>query len=213
MLIQDLLNETHVLYENNLDYPDINEEDFLTRMTLANIAIRTWATMPGMRWRELFTTLSDTLDASGEFAVTNFSVPAGKLKIGGTYYSYLSADLVQEDLIYSSSNIYTFIGAGDNAKLKVYPNPGAQAFETVYYRTPYLYESGADTTPIEMSNPMFIAYFINMRLFLDDGDNDRASVAAQSMEETKEGMIMTNLANPVYTDSKQEDHNFDGFGN
>lgn len=212
MTITECLQAIERRYEHGTDYYDATSEDFLLRLGLVNDKINMWEREAGMLWRELYTSTTDTLDANGEAVITNLHMPSGKLVIGDDYYEYLSPELIQESVRYETKDLFTILGGNMTRKVKVYPNPGAVAFTLPYYKTATTFTAGTDTAAIEMSDPYFIVHMVCSDLFMDDGDQDRASIEIQIASEKMGAMRIQNEAVPPFTNAKQEDYKFSGFG-
>lgn len=214
MTITECLKSIERRYEHSTDYYDATSEDFLLRMGLANDKINMWEREAGSLWRELYTSSTGTLDADGEDLITDLHMPSGKIVVDGSYYDYLSPELVQESQrIEPTTKIYTILGGQMSRTVKVYPNPGAVAYSMPYFKAAHQYTDGADTTEIEMSDPYFIVHSVCGDLFMDDGDQDRASIEIQIAAEKMSAMRMQNESVPVHTDQYTKDYEFNGFGN
>ncbi len=214
MTIQEVLNQIHIKYEFNTDFFDMANEDQKVRLALVNDKINMWENENGILWRELYTTVSDTLDSNGSFNLTNFILPANRLEIGSDYYEYISPELLQEQQKFNSNaKVYTVTGGVSDKTLTVYPNPGPVGFSLRYYKKATTYLTGTETTELEMSDPYFVIYSVVAELYLDDGDTEKSSVAIQIATQKLEGMKSKNAAVPVFVDTKQPDYQFKGFGN
>lgn len=214
MTILEVLNQIHIKYEFNVEFFDAASEDQQVRLALANDKINMWENEDGILWRELYTTVSDTLDTNSQFALTDFILPANKLEIGSIYYDYLSPELVQEQQIYASSkNIYTVTGGDQDKSITVYPDASGEDFSLRYYKKALQYTDQTATEPLEMADPYFVIYAVVSELYLDDGDTEKAGVAMQIATQKLEGMKSKNGSVPVFTETKQSDYTFMGFGN
>lgn len=214
MTITEVLQMIHIKYEFNVDYFVPTSEDYLVRLGLVNDKINMWENEDGILWRELFTTVNDTLDVNSSFALTDFILPANRLEIGDEYYEYISPELLQEQQKMSSGmNVFTITGGDADKSLTVYPAVGAQPFSLRYYAKARTYTTGLETEPLHMADPYFAIYAVVSELYLDDGDTEKAGVAMQIATQKLDGMKSKNAAVPVFVDTKQPDYEFKGFGN
>lgn len=214
MTITECLQTIQRRYEFSTDYYHPDSEDFMLRLGLVNDAINIWANENGTQWRELVTSTGGTLNIDGEVEIPDLFMPTGKLQIGKEYYEYVTPEQIQECLHLDKGRlVYTVLGGEGHKVVKAFPNPGAVSFMFPYYKRAITFTSGADTADIEMSDPYFIIHTVVSDLFMDDGDNLRANVESQKANGKIDSMRLSNDSYPAFTDAKQPDYNFFGFGN
>ncbi len=213
MTITECLRAVERRYEHGTDYYDSSTEDFMLRLGLANDKINMWENESGMLWRELYSSATVTLDANGEAEIIDLHMPAGKVSLNGKLYPYMGPELIQEATYHTPSReLYTILNGDGHRTVKVHPNPGAAEITLPYYKNAHTYIDGDDTTAIEMADPYFIVHMVCSDLFMDDGDQDRASIEIQIGSEKLASMRMRNETAPPHTDEYADDYDFIGLG-
>lgn len=215
MTILEAITEIYKMYEKSSEAVDPTSEDFIVRLSYANAAIDKWENEEGMDWKELYATISDTLDANGQFSNTvtlaNFKRPAHYLVIGTTNYGYVRPERWEVES-QGSRKVYTVTGSKGTHTIKVNPNPGAVAFTLGYRKTATKFSTGLEATQIEMSDPHFIVHDVLTLLYLDDRNNNQASYELQVAQAKMDAMKRVNETAPFYQPSQIDDDSFKGFG-
>lgn len=215
MTILEALTEVFTMYEKSADAPDTSSEDFVVRLAYANAAIDKWENEEGMDWKELYSTISNTLDANGEFddtaTLADFKRPAGYLMIGSTKYEYVRPERWEVES-QGSKKVYTVTGAKGTHIIKVNPNPGAVAFTLDYRKTATKYSTGLEATEVEMSDPYFIVHDVLTQLYLDDRNSNQVSYELQVAQNKMDAMKRINESAPFYQPTGVDDDTNIGFG-
>lgn len=179
-----------------------------------------WEYLEGVRWNELFTTLTAAADGTKTTtaatytygAPTDMRVPPKSedyIRINGEYFQVIPLAKVQQMKLSTDRFVY-FTG---NPKLgytmNVNPNltlVTGQLIEYEYYKNATYFTTTTSTT--EMSNPFFIVHDVLAKLYRGDGllteSRDELQIAENLLQEMKLE------ATEVITDNTTGDN--DGFG-
>jgi len=195
--LDDIVSYVNTLYEGDDTPPSSGDEDYTVWTSLANIAIDLWENEEGMLWRELFVKLEDASDGDKTtVAGTNsydvpsdFRLPAsGYVWLGSgtskTAYKVISQEEAQLHSIDSERWCYFLLDGSPT--LEINPNltiTGGYTINYEYYKKATKLSSGSDTP--EMSDPMFIVYYILSELKKEEGDTSAALIASQKLEAMK----------------------------
>lgn len=216
----------HRLYEGSTDYPTSTESDYLLRRGYMNDAIRAWAFERSIKWRELYTNLSDASDGdktttSGDSildAPTDFIEISSFLKIGDLYYTYMPNDKVLNALKQDSSKRFFYITGNGSGGYKINVNPAITSTgDTItysYYKLPTLITATTDKP--EMSKPYFCVYYTLARLHEQDLRNDLVTFYEDKAQKLLDEMVISNeIMPPMHKDNLNDLGylvNGDGFG-
>ncbi len=170
----DIFTAYYSQFRADADIPASTDDEYTVAMRLANEAINYWARYDGTYWRELFATLQTastgatttiTTGTKTYAAPTAFAAAGGNVKIldssNNTIETYpiLEPNEVQ---FKGDNDIYAYFTRAVTGLYTLHLNPAPTAnlngksIDYVYYKTPTLFTTGADTT--EMSNPYFIVH-------------------------------------------------------
>lgn len=177
----DILNTIHTLYENNIDYPNNTDEDYLTRLVYLNQAIQSWQNevFNGFLWSELFTT--STLPYTST-TIANFLYPE-RLYINNNEYSYVQPyEAVEKVAQGVKENFYWITGGANNKVINIYPVLTSGNYTISYYKLGTLYTTLNIGNHIEMQNPNYAIKYVMAQLYASDGD---LSLYQQSLQEAE----------------------------
>lgn len=211
------MEEIYLDFEKSSDAPDTTSEDYLVRLRFVRKSIEKWENEQGIEWKELYGTLSQTLtsgvynDNTGAGTLEDFKRPAGHLKIGEDKYEYVRPERVEvEQRLNESKKIYTVTGSKGSFSINVYPVV-TDSFTLNYRKDATKYYTGAESTPIEMSDPSFIIHDVLAQLYLDDDNGTQANVEIQIAAAKMDAMRLANETQP-FSKNDFPDDDFDGFG-
>lgn len=187
--VDDLLKQIHVEYEGDTDFLDFEDEEVQLRVFHLKQGIREWIKrFP--EYRETFTSLTDA--ANGDKTTTagdntcdcptNFVRPANTIKVGSSYFTYISPQEValklQED---ANSRWFTIIGRPGAYKIRLNPTPaGNEQIEYDYFKTVTIPTN--TTSVVEISRPDFVAHYVLWKIFSED-DAEKAKQHFDAMDE------------------------------
>lgn len=215
MLINELLQIIHKLFEGNTDYPDSSSEDYISRLEKAKTAIKEWEgkMKEGTFWRELFT--SGTISGTGtgqDNAPGDFLYPASSIWIGASEYKFVRPEFARRAINSASGKkFYWFTGGRGAYKLHTYPAISGN-FDIDYYKESATYVDGSETTPIEMSDPYYVIFMVLSQLFFDDENSAQASYYMDLANEKMDAMELNNENTPFYQSNLIDDLSDPGFG-
>lgn len=210
MTPQDILHDVHREYEGgSTDYPESTSEDFLLRLSYLNAGITAWESeaFDGTVWGELvseypgtgagtgsddlpgdFLTLLRYRGEDGTFAAELFSG-------GSVYFELTPAQGVRASKL-GMGNFFWISGG------KIRSNPAiAGAFTLPYLRKATRFDTGEETTDVEMGIPRFLVDFILSRLYLKDRNSMGFQAAQQAAVESMRLMKARNNHEPALEDS------------
>ena len=219
MTIAECLVSIYKRFEKTDEAPDTSGEDYIVRMEYVNAAIDKWENELGIQWKELFSTLSQTLvsgvydDNTGTGTLQYFKRPAGYLWIGEDKYQYVRPERVEKEVeMNAGKKIYTVTGSKGTYAIHVYPSTSG-AFTLNYVKRAQKYSTGVETEEIEMSDPEFCIYDVLAQLYLEDDNTTQASVVQQVAGAKMDAMKLENERDPFNNNNNFPDDDFDGFGN
>lgn len=212
MTIEEVLQEVHKKYAGDTDYPESTDEDFVVRLSHANDGIEEYESeVPeGTQWPELIDEHTGTGTGTGidDLATDHLSTYRRRDENGDhpaelyagtiTYYEVTPGQgmLVKRNGI--GGNVFWIAGG----KLNTYPAITG-SFTLPYLREATKYPVGTETTPIDMSRPKFLVYYVLSMLFLKDrnamGFQANQQLALEAMRKMK-------------IDANQEQTGDSGFG-
>lgn len=217
MTTDDALKRVHELYEKNTDYPTAGEEDYDSRLALLGASINKWASklFEGTFWKELFDTHNGVTNTSSQGdAPSDWMYPGGSLWIGANEYKYVRPERATKTIKQDpSAKIYWITGATGAQKVNINPAPGVGvSFVLDYYHTPFIPETGAETTELEMGDAYFAIYDVLTQLYLDDDNTTQADFNLNLANEKMAAMQLSNETTPFYQSNALEDVSDPGFG-
>jgi hypothetical protein len=218
--VEDAITYINTLYESDSTPPAVGDEDYITWVSLINIAVDIWENEEGILWKELFVKLADAEDGDLETSggVTSYECPSD-FKFPASGYVWLGegsqktaykvkrqedAQLLENDL----SNWCYFL-LNPTPTLEFNPNltlPDGQTISYNYYKHAKKLVGASDT--FEMSDPMFAVYYVVSELKKDEGDTSALFVATQKLE----GMKTKNEMPTWSQESNAFGPSNDGFG-
>jgi hypothetical protein len=197
----DIIDLIYSTYEVDDTTWSTSDAEYLTARRLCNGSIRRWEYLEGVRWNELFTTLTSA--STGTKTVTagtyvydcpdDMRVPPKSedfVRVNGELYPVVALSKIQQ-LGDSMARYYYFTG---NPKLGYKLNfntslvfTTGHIIEYEYYRSATYFS--APTSSTEMSNPMFIVHDVLSRLYRGDGmlteSRDELQFAENLLQEMK----------------------------
>lgn len=200
--LDDAIGYINSLYEIDSTAPSEGDEDYTVWTNLINIAIDLWENEEGVLWRELFVKLEDatdgdtTTDGTTSYSVpTDFRFPAsGYVWVGSgtgkTAYKVIDQKDIQA--YENNSENWCYFLLDGTPTLEFNPNLTMTTGDTIsynYYKNASSVSTGADT--FDMSDPMFVVYYVVGELKKEEGDTSLLSVATQKLEamKTKNEMV------------------------
>lgn len=202
----DIIDQIYSFYENDSTTWSSTSAEYLTARNMCKAAIIRWEYLEGVRWNELYTTLTAAADGTKTTtaltytygAPTNMKVPPqpddyvriGTSEAVATYYKVIPLSKV-EQMKHSSDRYCYFTG---NAKLGFTLNVNSQLTyntgDNIYYEYwRYATYFTATTSTTEMSNPFFIVHYVLARLYKSDGllneSNQELQIAENILQEMK----------------------------
>jgi len=206
MTLDQALQKIQRAYEQNVDYPESSEDDYLLRVGLIGDAIESWGTTENINWRELYTTLSaaatgDKVTTSGDAILdmpTDFVRLATSVTINGIKYTYVKPEKVKYTIDNATESTFCYITGTPTAyKLNVYPTPTASSLtvEYMYYKQPTRPTTGTDVLP--MSMPDYAVYMTLARLYEGDTRNDMVTFNEAKAKGVLDQMIIANELPPA----------------
>lgn len=215
MLILDALKEVYKIYEQASTAPDTTSDDFAIRMAYANNSISKWENEIGMDWRELYVpSYTGTLDATGSANMpANFKAPLSFLQIGNTKYSYVPPERFDEMQFENRSYFFTVMGSVGSFVIKTQPAKANAAFSIDYKKYATTFVTGAETTPIDMSDPYFLINDVLAQIYEQDTNFNMVSIKMQTAGAKLDSMKLVNEKTPFNNPNSLPDDDFQGFGN
>lgn len=207
MNLQKLQESIHRIYEGNTDYYSSGEEDYDLRLGYINDSISKWEQEEGIQWRELFVTLESAVDGdksttSGTSTLTtpsNFIEISSKVKVGDSYYSFISNNKVLlSNLIEPSKKYFYITGSPSAYKINILPEIDETGLEVdySYYKQATILEDSTDIP--EMSKPLYIVYDVVAQLYELDNRNDLVNKYLQLSAKLINEMVISNETPPEF---------------
>ncbi len=178
--IQEVLQNVHVEYEKNTDYPEASSEDFVVRLAYANRGIATWEkeARDNVQWPEL--------KEDGEVAANG----TGLDSLPDNFFSFIRAD-EHPAVISDGKTQWLEVRMGEGRRMKqdnLSPNvfwieagkirtlPAISG--TIYF--PYIrkatrYSTGVETDALDV-DPEYLLEYVLGKLYLDDKNFNIAQV-------------------------------------
>lgn len=216
----EIIDQIYSHYEVDDTTWSSSDAEYLTARRLCKAAIMRWEYLEGVRWNELWVTLTAAADGTktttaGTYTYgcpTDMRVPPKSedyVRINGEYFQVVPIVKVQQLKLSSEPFVY-FTG---NPKLgytmNVNPNrtlTTGHVIEYEYYKNATYFTTGTSTT--EMANPFFIVHDVLAKLYRGDGllteSRDELQIAENLLQEMKAEAM------EVITDNTTGDN--DGFG-
>jgi len=193
----DVITYVNSLYNVSSDTPTAGSEEYIVWTSLCQIAVNLWENEEGMLWGELFGKLADAADGDKttgasdySYSVpTNFRFPAsGYVWLGSgtskTAYKVIKQSELQ--LYENDTGRWCYFLMDASPTLEFNPNITMTAGQTIsynYYKKATKPTTGTDA--LEMSDPLFAAYYILSELKKEEGDASAATIASQKLEAMK----------------------------
>lgn len=207
--VNDAMTFVNTLYESDETAPTSGDADFTVWLSLMNIAINIWEHEEGVLWKELFVKLADSADGDKTTSAndTSYATPSdfrfpacGYVWLGSgtnkTPYKVISQE--QAQLLQNDSSNWCYFLMDTTPTLEFNPNltiPASYTISYEYYKYATKLTAGAST--FEMSDPMFVVYYVVSELKKDEGDTSALSIATQKLE----GMRTKNIMPSWFMDS------------
>jgi hypothetical protein len=196
--IEEVLQEVHKKYSKNTEYPVAGDDDFTFRLTHANdgIGLHEGEVSEGVQWSELIDEFDGTGTGTGvddladDFLATyrlrdeDGDHPAELYAGTITYYEVTPGKGMLAKRNGLGGNVFWIAGK----KLHTFPVITG-SFTLPYLRKETRYEEGTETTPIDMTNPLFLVFYILSMMFLKDrnamGFNANQQLALEEMRKMR----------------------------
>lgn len=197
----NLIDQIYSSYETDNTTWSSSDAEYLTARRLCNASIMRWEYLEGVRWNELYTTLTSASTGTKTTTAGDYDVacpddmrvppkPDDYVRVNGEYFQVIPLVKVQQ-LSGSTSRFCYFTG---NPKLGYTLNFNSgltlttgHVIEYEYYRNATYLTATTSTT--EMSNPMFIVHDVLAKLFRGDGllteSRDELQIAENLLQEMK----------------------------
>jgi len=233
MTEQEIINQVYALLEGDTENWDTTSDEYLAARVYCNAAINRWERLEGIRWRELFATLTDSAvglggDKSLVAGTYSYNCPSDfKFVLGyvrtidssgnSTYYTVIPPERISK-LDDTSTNWCYFTGnPKDGYDLHFNPDLTLTTGHTIAYEYYKAATTFTETSSVnEMADHYFIIYFVLSRFYENDGEDAKASKAFQEAEARLDQMKTENMIMAVDLEDKIEDISTDqgvgGFG-
>ncbi len=211
MTIEELLNNVHIGFEKNTDYPATGEDDFIVRLNYANKGIQMWEkeAKEGVYWKPLkkqaalvATGLGTDPDPADFLAFMPAEEKAPVISDGTNEWREVSAQDGNRAVQDGATDPYIFWREAGN--IRTLPAISG-TIQFPYVRKATRYPLGTELTAIEIEDPEFLEEYIVAMLYLDD---DNLSQYQAHMNNAKD-ILSTMKYNLI---SKKPDENDWGFG-
>lgn len=216
----DIIDQIYSAYELDDTTWSETDSEYQTARRLCNAAIMRWEYLEGIRWNELFTTL--TAASTGTKTVTSgvftyacpddMRIPPSAddyVQINSEYFLVVPLAKVQQ-LVNSDSKFVYFTGnLKSGFTLNINPRLTLTTGHTItynYYKKATLFT--ATTSSTEIGNPMFIVHDVLSKFFRNDGQLTESQNELQIAENLLQEMKAENT--DVITDDISGDT--EGFG-
>lgn len=221
-----LFQQYYSQYRVEAQIPASTDDEYVIFTSLANEAINRWANYDNTFWKELY--MTNQLDGSGDTVLaantTEYAAPTN-MRIAGGYirvYNSLGTTIKRIPIIepqeaqwQSDVASYAYFIGNPNSGFNLNINPVPQptevglSFDYVYYKTPSLLATGADTP--EMSQPYFIVHRALANRFRGSR-NPYYAAAKNDAEDVLKTMQMENNSGNWADPWKLADHTGGNFG-
>lgn len=215
-----LQDNLQLLIDADDSTPATTSDDYVTRTSYINRAIRRWERVEDTRWRELWTTLSasspgspDLTTVSGTSAYdapSDFRFPAGFVKLtdsDGNVAYYDVVEQTENQLHQADGQRYAYftgnIKDGYQVNIKPTPTVTGSTITYDYYKRATELSTGADL--LEMSDPEFAINFAAALHYRNQRDLTRYSNFLADAEEALSGMQLTNQSQGEFQDDSMPD--------
>lgn len=223
MTENEIFDQVYSLYSGDVDYWDSASDEYALLRQYATAGINRWRYYEKTDWKELFTKLSDDPNNEQTILASTFTYAApsdfvkntGYVKIGGLLYTPKTPARASVLVGQGDSSRFVWFTGNPKDGYTLNINPLAQisagdAIDYPYYRTPTYFTAVDDVT--EMSDPMFLVYFILSRLYKNDGEGfadefNKAEAMLEQMRTENMGGI-----GEVADDVSWTPENEEGFG-
>jgi hypothetical protein len=221
MTEQQILNAVYALYEGDTENWETTSDEYLAGRVYCNVAINRWERLEGIRWRDLFTTLSAAADGdktltAGDYdydCPSDFRFVAGGVRTidtsgNSTYFNVIPPEKVAQ-MDDTSGNWCYFTGSvKDGFILHFNPDLTLSTGHTIAYEYYKSATTFTETTSVsEMSDPYFIVYFVLSRFFENDGEDGKAMKAFQEAEARLDQMRTENMIMALDTEDNIDELN------
>lgn len=181
----EILNTIHTLYENNVDFPNNTDEDYLTRLAYLNQGIQSWQNevLNGFLWSELFTTSTQPYTST---TIADFLYPE-RLYINNKEYKYIHPyEAVEKVAKNVKEDFYWITGGANNKVINIFPVLTAGDYTISYYKLATLFTGANIGNHIEMQNPNYAIKYVLAQLYASDGD---LQLYQQSLQEAERYLV------------------------
>jgi len=191
--LSDAISFINTLYESDSTAPSSGDEDYTVWTALINVAIGIWENEEGVLWDELFVKLDDASDgdktaSAGDYSYdcpSDFVFPSSSyVWIGDntnkTPYKVIKQTELQ--LYENNSGNWCYFIRGSSPTLEFNPNCTVLAGTIRYNYYKYATKMTAGTDVFEMTDPMFVVYYVLSELKKDEGDTTAGAIASQKLE-------------------------------
>ena len=210
MTEQEILQAVYTMLEGDVDYWDATSDEYLAGRIYCNAAINRWERLEGIRWRELYATLTDSaVGLGGDKTLTagtysydcpsDFRFLLGAVRTvdadgNSTYFTVVPPEKVAQ-LDDTISN-WCYITGNPKDGYDLHFNPGlilttGHTISYEYYKTATKFS--AISSQSEMADPYFIVYFVLSRFYGNDGEDGKANQAFQEAEARLDQMKTENM--------------------
>lgn len=216
----EIIDQIYSTYEVDDTTWSSSDAEYLTARRLCKASIMRWEYLEGVRWNELFTTLTAAADGTKTTTAGTYTYgcptdmrvppkPEDYVRINGEYYQVIPLSKVQQMKLSTDRFVY-FTGSPKlGYTMNVNPNltlTTSHVIEYEYYKTATYFTTPSSTT--EMANPFFIVHDVLSKLYRGDGllteSRDELQIAENLLQEMKAE------ATELITDNTTGD--VDGFG-
>lgn len=216
----EIIDQIYSTYEVDDTTWSSSDAEYLTARRLCKASIMRWEYLEGVRWNELFATLTAAADGTKTTTAGTYTYgcptdmrvppqPEDYVRINGEYYQVIPLSKVQQMKLSTDRFVY-FTGSPKlGYTMNVNPNltlTTSHVIEYEYYKTATYFTTPSSTT--EMANPFFIVHDVLSKLYRGDGllteSRDELQIAENLLQEMKAE------ATELITDNTTGD--VDGFG-
>lgn len=215
MDLSTLQDNIHSLLENDSDTPESTDDSYTTRTRLINQAIYQWENERDILWKELWATKNDQTVAESDTdytAPTNFKMPGG-------YVSFILNGSTTKLPVISVEDYQTYDGEERVCYFTGNPQDGyvlnlgwtpastdpllGATISYNYYKTADQMSATSDKP--EMSDPMFIVFWVAAHQSQAEGDFNAYNVFFNQSQEALRRMIIANETGTNHQNEVLED--------